>query len=199
MITIVRDFPKNPGKLAAFARHVVTMMTDNAYFPTPPVALSALLAAAVALEEAEADTLTRARGKSATRNDKLVLVKRLLDQLATYVVTIARQHAPELSEAVLTSSGFSKKQTAGQRKWAFSVKQGRSGEVKLRTARAGRGAAYDWQYSTDGVHWSEPKRTNDASTTFPDLTPGTRYLFRVRSFWKNVLSDWSDAIALIVQ
>jgi hypothetical protein len=196
-ITIVRDFPKSAGAASAFARFVASRMKGNAYFPTPPVALSALLAAVQELDEAEVATRLRTRGTAATRNQKLQVVHGLLYQLATYVVGVARQHGAD-AEAVLASAGFDQKRTAGQGKWAFTAEQGqRSDAVRLKTARVGRGASYEWQHSTNGVAWVDWKRTRTASTVISGLEPGTRYLLRVRSFFNDVTSDWSDPIKFI--
>jgi hypothetical protein len=197
-ITIVRDFPKSAGETSVFARFVASRMTGNAYFPTPPVAPSAVLAAVQELEEAQAATRRGTHGTAAARNQKLQVVHGLLSQLASYVVSIARQHGVD-AEAVLASSGFDQKRTAGQGKWRFTAAQGqRSDEVKLKTARVGRGASYDWQYSTDGVGWVDWRRTSNASTVISGLEPGTRYLLRVRSFFNNVLGDWSDPITFLL-
>jgi hypothetical protein len=196
-ITIVRDFPKSAGEAIAFARFVATRMTNNAYFPTPPVALSALLAAVQELEEAQVATQRRTRGMAAARDQKLQVVHGLLNQLATYVVSVARQHGVD-AEAVLASSGFDQKRFAGQTKWVFTAARGkRSDEVRLTTVRVGRGASYDWQYSTDGVAWVDSRRTSTASTVISGLKPGTRYLLRVRSFFHDVDSGWSDPITFL--
>jgi len=197
-ITVVRDFPRFAGETLVFARFVATRMAGNAHFPTPPVAPSALLAAVQELDEAEVATRRRTRGTAAARDQKLQVVHGLLGQLATYVVGVAQQRGVD-AEAVLASSGFDQKRTAGPGKWVFTAAQGeRSGEVKLKTARAGRGASYDWQHSTDGVGWVDWRRTSKASTVIPGLKPGTRYLLRVRSFFKDVLGDWSDPITFLV-
>jgi hypothetical protein len=196
-ITIVRDFPKSAGETSVFARFVASRMTDNAYFPAPPVALSALLAAVQELEEAEAATQRGTHGLAAARNQKLQVVHGLLGRLATYVVSIARQHGVD-AEAVLASSGFDQKRPGGQGKWAFTAAQGqRSDEVRLKTALAGRGASYNWQYSKDGVNWVDWRQTSKASTVISGLEPGTRYFLRVRSFFKDVLGDWSDPITFL--
>jgi hypothetical protein len=196
-ITIVRDFPRGAGDTIVFARFVVTRMTGNAYLPAPPVALPALLAAVQELEETEAETRRGTHGLAAARDQKLEVVHGLLSQLATYVVSVARQQGVD-AEAVLASSGFDQKRTAGQGKWVFTAEQGeRSDEVRLKTARVGRGASYDWQYSTDGVGWDDWRRTSTASTVISGLKPGTRYLLRVRSFCNDVLGDWSDPITFL--
>jgi len=197
-ISVARDHQKNAGETLAFARFVATRLTGNAFFPNPPVPLEALLAAVQELDQAEAATLLRGRGTAAARDQKLHVVHGLLDQLATYVVGVARQRGVD-AEAVLASSGFDQKRAGAQGKWVFTAEQGeRSGEVSLKTARAGRGASYDWQYSTDGVGWVDGRRTSKASTVISGLTRGTRYLLRVRSFHDEVLGDWSDPISFLV-
>jgi len=197
-ITIALNFPKIPVEAIAYARHIATQMQDNAYFPSPPVLLSTLLAAVAELEEAEVATKRRTLGMASERDAKLDAVHSLLRQLATYVVTIARQHGPD-GPAVVASSGFSEKRPGGQGKWSLSAIPGaRSGDADVRTERAGRGASYDWHYGTDGIHWLDWGRTSEAKTTITGLTPGVLYYVRVRSFLRGVESDWSDPITFRV-
>jgi hypothetical protein len=193
-ITIALNFPKIPVEAIAYARNIATQMQGNACFPSPPVLLSTLLAAVVELEEAEVATKRRTLGMASERDAKLAAVHSLLRQLATYVVTIARQQGPD-GPAVVAGSGFSEKRPGGQGKWSLvAVPGARSGEADLRTERVGRGASYDWQYGTDGVHWLDCARTSEAKTTLTGLTPGALYHVRFRSFFRGVESDWSDPI-----
>jgi hypothetical protein len=62
-----------------------------------------------------------------------------------------------------------------------------------------RGAAYEWQYSTDGGKtWVAMGITTVADTTLLGATPGTTYSFRFRTTRKAATSDWSMVATLFV-
>jgi hypothetical protein len=58
---------------------------------------------------------------------------------------------------------------------------------------------HEWQGSTDGAKtWSTLGQTNDASLAVPNLTPATYVSFRHRTTVKNMTSDWSQVIVILV-
>jgi hypothetical protein len=64
----------------------------------------------------------------------------------------------------------------------FEVKQGVvSGQVHLVARAIGRKATYYWQYSTDGVTWTNVPATLVAKTTLSGLDAATMYHFRFRT------------------
>jgi hypothetical protein len=72
-------------------------------------------------------------------------------------------------------------------------------EVLLQAKAAGKGAAYDWEYSTNGgTTWVAMPMTNVAHTALPGATQGTTYLFRYCFTLKNVTSAWSQTVSLFV-
>ena len=76
---------------------------------------------------------------------------------------------------------------------------GKSAQYALDILTDGNRGSYAWAYSVDaGVTWVLLPVTNSATTTVTGLKPGTRTLFRYRSSVKNVWSDWSDPVAVIV-
>jgi hypothetical protein len=197
-ITVARNFPRTKGEAIFYAKHVAVMMEGNPYFPSPPVAISTLLAHIAEAEAAHAATETGAYGTASTRNAKLVVVENDLKQLQTYIQTIANQHAED-AEAVVASSGMSVKDSAGPSKAAFAAQQGKtSGTARLTVRHPGTTASFDWQTSTDGEHWVDGPRTVRADVDIKELTPGTRYWFRYRTLTKDGTSDWSDALSLLV-
>jgi hypothetical protein len=61
------------------------------------------------------------------------------------------------------------------------------------------GAFYEWVMSSDGGKtWSPVATTNTAKTLVSGLTPATTVTFRYRTTLKNVTSDWSQMLAVLV-
>jgi hypothetical protein len=197
-ITVALNFPDSVGEAITYARLIARRMAGNAYFPSPPVAIATLLVHIEELAAAEVVASRGAHGDAALRNVELDAVHRDLQQLKTYIETVANQHAED-GIAVVTSSGMSVKRSAGPKKALFNIKQQkRSGSVRAEVRHPGKDASFDWQYSVDGIHWIDAGRTNTARLDIDNLSPGTRYHFRVRALMGDVLGDWSDPIPLLV-
>jgi hypothetical protein len=61
------------------------------------------------------------------------------------------------------------------------------------------GAFYEWSTSSDGGKtWTPIATTNTAKTLVSGLTAGTTVSFRYRTTLKNVTSDWSQTIGVLV-
>lgn len=72
------------------------------------------------------------------------------------------------------------------------------GQVIVR-AKAVRGAAYEWQMSTDGgATWVDVGLTTVATTGVGGLVKGTTCLFRFRTTRRNVTGGWSQSIGFFV-
>ncbi len=197
-IYVALKLPRRTGDVLAYAKHVAALMAGNPYFPSPTVPIATLLAHVAELDAAEVATRRGTHGAAAERDAKLAVVHDDLRQLRAYVRTIASQHAEDAA-AVVVSSGMSVKQTAGPRKAAFAAKQGKvSGSVRLFVRHPGIVASFDWQLSSDGVHWINAPSTVRASQELEGLTPGTRYSFRYRTLTRDGTSDWSDPLDLLV-
>ena len=61
------------------------------------------------------------------------------------------------------------------------------------------GAFFEWGMSVDGGKtWTAAAATNSAKTQVSGLTAATTVSFRYRTTFKNVVSEWSQAIAVLV-
>jgi hypothetical protein len=190
----VLNLPKNDvPRIVTLATHVVVSMTYNAWFPDPRPTLATVQRAIDDLAKAQAATLSKTVGTTATRDGRRRDLKSELDQLTGYVQSVADANR-ESAAAIIESAGMSVKQRSGPRGRIFGASAGRvSGSIVLIAPKAGNRASYEWAYSLDdGVTWILLPVTNSATTTVTGLKPGTRTLFRYRSSVKNVWSDWSD-------
>jgi len=197
-ILVALNFPKNPSEVPAYARHIASCMTGNAYFPSPIVPIATLLGHTVELEAAEAVRASGLRGAAAERNAKCETVHNDVKQLRTQVETVANQHGVD-GAAVVASAGMSVKNAAGPSKSDFAVKQGKtSGSVILIVRHPGIVTSFDWQHSADGVHWIDSGRSVVATFDIDGLTPGILYSFRYRTLTRDGTSDWSDVVTFRV-
>jgi hypothetical protein len=198
-ITVVLELPqRSPGKTILYAKHIAACMQGNPYFPAPTLPLATLASHIQELEEAEVVAMTRAQGAATARDAKLVIVEDDLRLLRTYVETVANASAAD-GEAIVVSSGMAVKERSGPRKAPAAVKQGKtSGSLRIDVRRPRGAVSFFWQYSTDGVHWVDAPSTTYAHQDIANLTPGVRYQVRYRTLKGDVMSDWSDPLALLV-
>lgn len=197
---VTLSLPRTIPALITYTQAMLAAMTNNANFPTPLPALSAVSAALAALQSAEAQAMSRIKGAVVVRNDKKAALVSLLQALRAYIQTTADAD-PENSAAIIKSSGFPLKKVPVHPPRVFSVKSGMvSGSVEIVAARAARRASYLWGYSTDGGKtWTEVGPTLQAKTTISGLPVGTTVQFRYRGVTKTGAADWSQPISLLVR
>jgi hypothetical protein len=182
------------------AKAIIAALTRNkSSFPNPDPPLAVVDAAIADLEAAQAEVVARTKGAVAGRDQKHAALVTLLMQLKAYVQKTADAdplHAAQLVE----SAAMVVKRVAGRAKHAFTAKPGPvSGAVELRTAKAGDRASYEWQWSVDGGKtWQPAPGTLQSRTTLTGLQPATTYWFRSRSITRIGLSDWTQAVSLVV-
>jgi hypothetical protein len=198
-ITITLRLTNIVAALILFGRKIVQAMTGNTYFTSLAAAVTSLSSDLDALETAEATAKRGGEGTADARDLKLQTVHNDLSALAAGVAQIANQ-TPAQASAIIASSGFAQRKPARRNKpiLAASMSKTTPNEVILR-AKAIRGAYYLWQMSMDGGKtWASVGGSTEANYSIPNLTPGQTYSFRFQTTKKNVVSDWSQSISLMV-
>jgi hypothetical protein len=195
---VTLKLPRRVPALITYAQTVLEAMTNNAHFPTPVPALTAIAAAITALQSAES-AVSRVKGTVVARNDKKAALVALLQQLRGYVQTTADAD-PENSAAMIQSSGLAVKKLPAHRPRVFTVKpRAVSGSVEIVAASVGRRASYVWGYSTDGGKtWIEVGPTLQAKTLITGLPVATSVQFRYRAVTKTGAADWSQPVSHLV-
>jgi hypothetical protein len=198
-VLVALKLPTRVSALGAYATHILASMTGNAAFPAPLPALATVTSAVEDYQTAEAAALMRTKGAVATRNAKRRMVVQLLEQLKTYVQTVADASASD-GAAIILGAGMAVRQVAVPKPRVFGATRGSvSGSVKLVTAVAAHRAAYNWQYSTDGAKtWISLPSTMRSKTMVTGLAAGTTVEFRCQALTKNGEGDWSQAVSLLV-
>jgi hypothetical protein len=192
--------PTKVGDLMTHAQGIVKAMTGNPAYRDPVPNLVTITTAIAELQAAETAALTRAKGTATVRNEKKLVLVKLLLQLKAYIQAQADTNI-ENSGSVVQSAGVGVRKTPTHRARGFAVQAGAlSGTADLVTARAASRASYEWEYSIDGGKtWILTAPTLQARTTVSGLQPGATVQFRCRSVTKVGASDWSAAVSLIVQ
>jgi len=184
---------------AAKARQIVTAMTGNPSFTTPTPALTAVTAAATALETAIDDALmarNTAVTKTAMMHDKEEALELILRQLASYVESIAGD-----DELMILSAGMEVKapgvaSSTPATPAALSATEGdHEGEIDLSWDPVNGAKTYVIERSPDPpipASWAHETVSLKSSVSVGGLVSGTRYWFRVASMASNGQSGWSD-------
>ena len=182
-----------------FAQNVATAMTNNPAFPTPNPSLATFQADVAALNAAETAALSRGKGAVETRNARLVVVRSDLENLRTYVQTVAHAANPSTAEAIIQGAGMTVRKSTLHDKAALAVKPGSvSGTVNLAAKAAAKHAAYSWQYSTDQKTWISLPQTLKAKAGISGLTAGTVYYFRMQALTATGEGNWGQIVSLMI-
>jgi hypothetical protein len=200
---IALNLPTIVALLIVLGRRIVQAMMQSSWFaapnPVPNPTLASVSSHLDALEASEATALSRAKGTAAARNDAKKVVTDDLAALKAYVSMIVAMNIAH-ALAIIEAAGMTAKRFTARHKPMLAAFMGATPlEVVLEAKAAGKGAAYDWEYSTSGgTTWVAMPMTNVAHTTLTGVTQGTTYLFRYCFTLKNVTSAWSQTVSLFV-
>lgn len=191
------------SELIAFALHVVTKMTGNAFFPTPSPSLGSLYNAGIALQNASDQAQGGGTQQTAVMHQKRELLEGVLTSEGHYVEDTANDpaNAATGAEAIILSAGMIVKQFNPPQKRVFTVERGAlPGTAVLLAERAERGF-HEWEYSLDASNpssWISVDSTLKATVTISGLDNLKRYFFRHRLVLKEGPAVWDGPIDLMV-
>jgi hypothetical protein len=190
--------PRSVPALITIAQSVLKRMTGNPSFPNPAPSLATLTAALDDLQAAQTAALSRLKGAVAAREEKRTVLIGVLEQLRTYIQAIADAD-PTNAASIIESAGLNPRKVPARHARVFATKPGLlSGVVKVVAQAAGRRAAYEWQYSTDGKTWIALPSTLQAKTTITGLLPGSTMQVKYRALTKTGEGDWSQPLSMMV-
>lgn len=179
-----------------FADKVISAMTGNTALPSPYPTVATLSATNANLKAAIAAASLGGINTTATEHEKEAVLERTLKAIAGYV-----EYEANNNEAIVLSSGYNVKQTAGKVIKGFNVTQGAlSGTALLETKNIGN-CSFVWALCLDPLSanaWEQQKITLQSKTTITGLTPGVKYWFRVALITKDGQQSWSDPYMLLV-
>ena len=204
-ITIKLDVkPRTPagwltkGKAVSTAANAAT-----ATFSSLSSLLTQLTADVTALDKAQSAAANKGKVETTARNAACTNLKKSLRAFVAGVQGLC-DAAPDAAHAmsIAAAASLDAKELTLPHKADFAGKAVGAGAVHLFAkvpTKTGRRVFYDWQMSTDGGKtWVSLPSTNDANTLVQNLTSSTTVSFRHRTTVKNVASDWSQTIVILV-
>ena len=189
-------------RLITTAGAIITGMTGNSAYPSPPVDLKTVQAAVDDLRAALAARANGGRAATADKNNKKAALIVLLRRLRPYV---EENCGNDLS--VLLSSGFQAAVTTRVRSplenpSILKVGRGNSTELVLKVTPIAHAKCYEARAAAVGAEntpgpWQAAGMfTNSRSMTIDGLTPTTTYMFQVRAIGGSTrYSEWSDPVS----
>jgi len=189
-----------PSVKVVFGRHIYTSMSENEYFPNPDIALVVLKEKTDQLEQ----KLIAALNDGKTEKAELNRVEKEWDKLmrfeALYVDRIA-----DGDEAIMKSAGFnvSKQPVTNPKPELWAEAGDQPGTVKLHRQALPGAKSYVWQYCINTFPESESQwvfadATSKANVILENLTPVTRYWFRVAAVTTEGTLAYCDPIMHVV-
>jgi hypothetical protein len=196
----ILKLPKPNKSFLTFAKAVHDHLAGNPSFPSPSPALALFAADIHALDEAETQAATRAKGTTQARNARKLKVKEDLMHLRDYVQSVVEKQPSSRDAAALIESAFmSVRKTIHPSKAELSARNtGVSGTVRLNAKAVAHSAIYYWQYSLDQQTWTSVTETMQARTMIADLTLPATYYFRFRAFTRADHLGFSQVVRLLV-
>jgi Fibronectin type III domain len=184
--------------LDEFTSSVISCMTGNASFPTPPVALTDLAALQTAFENALAAAAQGGTALTAAKNVARDALLTALRKIAAYVQGIAAQDS-----ATMLTSGFGVNSTNRAQSplnvpAIVSVTNEATTQLTVRLQPVDNAATYQVRASVNGgTAWLPTVDSTQARRIIlSSLTPGTVYTVQSRAVGGATgYSDWSDPVS----
>lgn len=194
----------NAAQLAAKADFIVERMSGNPAFPAPVPALSEVADAVTALRKATVTALDGGKTATAIRIKRQRELKKLLDQLAGYVVSLA-----EGNELAILSSGFEVRKPSKPAPEPHMPADLRAyisdhtGRVDLTWSPVDPALTYHVQWAasetTDEKAWQLVAVSTRSSARITGLPSGQVAYFRVAGIGTKGMGPWSQVASTLVK
>ena len=200
-VHVVFDFIQLPiAEKIARGRNVYVEMNGNPTFPMPDVPLNVLKEDNDMLEARYLSALNGGKENTILMHQAEGVWDDDMRKTARYVERIA-----DGDSAIVLSAGFNlARQPIPAQRSEFSAEAGKSsGSVLLRRQAVPGAKSYIWQFCINALPetedgWKIAQVTGKASVELIDLTPVTKYWFRVASVSSQGTSAYNDPIMHVV-
>ena len=199
-IVVAVKLPRSVDKLITYVYAIIEAMTDNTWFPTPPI--DDVKTKVGALKDAQIIAKTRVPGAARDRNVKLENLIPAVLALRNYVQSIIVLN-PESGVTIAESALMHAKKVAGRQKLTFRAKCLTSGSIEVVGGVRGNYRSHDWGLSRDPsnpANWliTLIPSTIKAKTIITGLKPGETVYLRHRVITKDGPGDWDQTISILV-
>jgi hypothetical protein len=197
----VKESPRSNHKFATYLSHIAQCLTGNQSFPNVDPSAATIAAAADGMVKANAAAKHGGPGAAAARDAKRKDAEEMLVALLVNVQATVKAAPVDAAgaAAMILSTGLSIKKARVVNKPPLAARHGKvSGDVRLAARAVAKPAVYFWSYSLDQKSWTSVPETMVAKTTISGLTAGQVYYFRFQARTRKGLSDYADAVKLMV-
>jgi hypothetical protein len=182
----------------------VAMLAAAATFTSPPIAMAAFLLLIQAVETANAQASTKAKGTAAARTVKLDPLWNAMLALRLYVQNMSDQLDHNAGVALIQSAGLLVAAVQTHTKDLLKAELVTATNMvhlicnaTMLCGKTSKKTVFHWQMSTDQKSWTNLTSTNYAEATLPNPGPGTWY-FRVSAVVGKDVIDWTQAVSLVI-
>ena len=200
-IRVLMDFVSmSDPSLDEFSETVISNLTGNTSFPTPPVTLPALQALLDTFAAAIGDKAQGGTAATSAKNDARAALVDALRQIALYVQVTSNNNLTMLLTSGFQAASTNHTQTPLAQPVIQDLINGNTGELVARLKPVANARAYEIRYATStggtlGQWQNGGIGTNSRNLTLTGLTPGTTYTVEVRAIGGSTgYSDWSNAV-----
>lgn len=185
------------GGLDEFTSNIITCLTGNASFPTPPVTLDNLKALQTAFANAVTAALQGGPQNTAVKNQAREALLDALRKDAAYVQSLASHDMAILLSSGYYASSTNRAQVELDVPAIVSIENTATRTLTLTVQPVDNAKAYEVQTSTAPGVWQHAATfTSTRSMVLENLAPGTTYTIQVRAVGGATgYSAWSDPVA----
>lgn len=186
------------SNLDEFTSSVISNLTGNASFPTPPVALADLGALQTAFQNALVAAAQGGRALTAAKNAARQALVAALRTNATYVQGIAAQDPAMMLTSGYNVNSTNRAQSPMDVPSVVSILNEATTQLTVRLQPVNNAAAYQVRMSANGGAAWQPTvdSTQARRIVLSNLTPGTVYTVQSRAVGGSTgYSDWSDPVS----
>jgi len=183
---------------------ILTGMTGNTAFPSPPVDMATFKTAIDSYNTLTTDALDGGKKAMTAKKKQREVVIKMATQLGHYV-----EAASNNDLAIFTTSGFTaatNTRTPAQPLSAGSFKYvdrgPNTGQIVVKPTPQKGALSFDLHYcpvpaAGAAPNWVLQTLPGSKAVTITGLTPGTTYQFQIRALGRLGYSDWSDIVTFI--
>ena len=182
------------AEIRGFVGRVIEGMTANPAFPSPPVTMAALEAAADDFSDKLAGAKMGGPMDTAAKNNSRDSLMVLLRRIAVYVQLHCNNDLTTLLGSGFQAASTNRSQTPLERPVGLTVKNGNSGQLVASVRPIKNKGMYEGRIKQKDGDWLPSVFSGDSRrVTFNGLTPGTMYTIQVRALGGATgQSEWSD-------
>jgi hypothetical protein len=195
ILRVSLSFARLPDtEVDSFTQGVISGMTGNTAYPSPPVTMADLQIARNDFSAKVAAAQMGGPPDTAAKNNSRQNLLGLLRQLASYVQMSCNNDMPTLLGSGFQAMSTNRAQSPLEQPQGLVIKNGTSGQLVARVAPVKNTSMYEGRAKGATGDWLPSVFSGDSQhITFNGLTPGQTYTIQVRALGGSTgQSDWSD-------